>query len=81
VEFSVRTLAPVPQTVDVLVAGERVERLVLDDHAWRDLRYVLPAAAGDRRFVELVLVVAPTWRAGGDPRELGVMVRDLVWSR
>lgn len=80
VEFSVRTVAPLAQDVDVLLGGQRVERLRLDDHAWRTLRYELPKAA-PQAYVELVLDVRPAWRADNDPRELGVMVRDLSFSR
>lgn len=81
VVLSIRSLAPFPQEVEVWLDAQQVDRLRLDDHAWRDLQYLLPRVSGDRRFQPLELVVRPTWRPEGDGRDLGVMVRGVDWSR
>ncbi len=76
--FTVRSLSPTPQGVDVAVDGRAVDRLTLDDHNWRVVRYVLPAKrSGAYRSIRLR--VSPTWRAPGDGRDLGVMLAAIEW--
>lgn len=79
--LAVRSLAPFPQHVDVVLDGQPVERLRLDDHVWRSLQYVLPVGVTAQGFRRLDLDVQPPWQPEGDGRALGVMIRGLDWSR
>jgi hypothetical protein len=81
VEFQVRSLAPFPQTLEITLDGERLDRTTLEDHEWRAVRYVLPKKAGEGRFYRLRLVTTPPWNPPGDGRELGVMIRDVEERR
>jgi len=80
VAFELRSLAPAPQTVTMLVDGREADTLVLDDHAWRPLRYLVPRRRSTGRFVRIEIRVWPTWRPPGDGRELGAMIRDFRWE-
>lgn len=79
VEFSLRSVAPVAQSVRILVNGTPADDLSLHDHAWRRVRYILPKDANGR-FHRIVLEVSPVWRPDGENRDLGVMVRGIDWS-
>jgi O-antigen ligase len=72
--FSVRSLAPFPQTVDVIFDGRPADRLRLVDHNWQERQYVLPSGARGREFYRVELHVSPVWQPRHDDRELGVMV-------
>jgi O-antigen ligase len=75
-----RSLAPTPQTVTVLRDGRMVDRVSLTDHAWHELRYVLPVDRSDERYYRFDLDVHPTWRPPSDPRDLGVMLGAYRWT-
>ncbi|MBL8144710.1 MAG: O-antigen ligase family protein [Acidobacteria bacterium] len=79
VTFTVRGLAPVPQRLDVAIDGRDVDRLSLDDHNWRVVRYMLPARRTSP-YRPIRLRIAPTWRAPGDARDLGVMLSGVEWT-
>lgn len=81
VTLAVRSLAPFPQHVRVLLDGDVVDELTLDHHAWRPMQYVLPRHRSHQRYRRLVLEVRPTWQPEGDARALGVMLRAFDWSR
>jgi hypothetical protein len=72
--FSLRSLAPFPQTVDITFDGRPADRLRLADHNWHDQRYLLPRGGRDRRFYRIELQVSPVWQPRHEDRELGVMV-------
>ena len=74
----VRSVAPTPQTVRVHINGAPVDEHILDDHAWRVLKYSWPSHADGTR---VELFVDPLWRpGGGDERRLGVMTQEARWS-
>jgi len=78
-EMTIRSVAPQPQTV-TLKDGDRVlETLTLSDQRWVTLRHRLqPSSEPFGQW--LVMGVAPPWRPRGDPRDLGVMTRDIKWT-
>lgn len=80
VELTLRSVAPMPQSVEIAVNGQSVDRLRLEDHAWRVLRYVLPRHAAGGRFHRIDVLVDPTWKAPGDGRTLGVMIGRYGWT-
>jgi O-antigen ligase len=73
-ELSVRSLAPFPQTVDIVFDGRPADRLRLVDHNWVDQHYLLPRRRPDREYHRVELHVTPPWHPRDDSRELGVMV-------
>jgi hypothetical protein len=75
-----RTLAPMPQTVEIQFQGRTIDRVTLADHAWHAYRYPLPAAPWYMRSHRLELIITPTWQPQGDPRQLGVMVGQYSWQ-
>ena len=77
----IRSLAPEAQTVRVRLDDAQVDEFVLRDHAWRTVRYVLPAGRDGRRYHRVDLLVSPTWQPPGDARALGVMLGDYRWER
>jgi O-antigen ligase len=74
--LQVRSVAPFSQTVSVKLNGAEIDRLTLTDHAWRPLRYQLPARVRESAYYKVELEVGPVWRPPNDGRELGVM---LAW--
>lgn len=74
VTFQVRSVAPFPQTLRIKYAGQVIQELLLSDHEWRLLRYVLPRMSSREPFRRFELIVDPTWEPADDARELGVMV-------
>jgi hypothetical protein len=80
-ELTVRSVAATPQTVTVEMRGEILDRITLDDHEWRTIRYTITprpkSASADSEWV--TLRVDPAWRPPGDGRTLGIMTRDLKW--
>jgi O-antigen ligase len=80
VDLTLRSVAPMSQAVDIIVDGQAVDRVPLDDHAWRDLRYLLPRHVARGRFHRIELRVEPTWRAPADGRTLGVMLKGYRWT-
>ena len=79
VSITLRALAPTAQQVDVSIGGRDVDRLTLDDHNWRVVRYLLPSKPG-RAYLPIRLRVTPTWRPPGDQRDLGVMLAGIEWA-
>jgi hypothetical protein len=77
--FSVRSLAPVAQRIEVSLNGQVLDTIDLQDHDWRHLEFLLPRTAARGRFHEVVLETTPTWTPEGDHRELGVVLRGLQW--
>lgn len=75
-----RSLAPFPQQVSVRFDGKLGDRLLIDDHAWRRLRYVLPRTEPSRRYRRVEIVVDPIWQPEGDGRHLGVAVGAYSFS-
>ena len=80
VAFELRSLAPMPQTVTLLVDDSVADTLVLRDHEWHVLRYLVPHRRGTGRFGRLEMRVTPAWRPPGDGRELGVILRGFRWE-
>jgi len=78
VTFTLRSLAPRAQEVDILIDGKRVDHLALADHNWRVVRYLLPAKR-EQGYLAIGLLVEPTWQAPGDRRDLGVMLTGISW--
>lgn len=78
VRLPVRSLAPFPQRVIISLDGRTADEVILRDHNWVDLRYVLPAARGAFRRVDVRVV--PAWNPPGEARTLGVMVGDYGWE-
>jgi hypothetical protein len=81
ITVEIRSLAPVPQTVRVYHAGHLIEQVAFHDQGWRTLRFVSPLAAPRQPYRRFELRVEPTWYAPGDPRELGVMLGAVAWTR
>ena len=83
--LELRSAAPLPQTmtVTVLVNGEVIDHLTLDDHAWRTVEYPLPSLA-EAAAARVDLQVNPPARLRPGPvaeRSLGVVARDVQWRR
>lgn len=78
--LTMRSLAPFPQTVSVMLDGARVDELAFAGHEWRTSRYQLPMNARAARFHRFDLVVAPTWRPPNDDRVLGILLGDVSWT-
>ena len=77
VTLRLRSLAPFPQQVEVLVHGTPVFRSELSRGSGAEIRPLLPPKpAGGYQRIEIR--VNPTWRPPGDGRDLGVMV-DWEW--
>ncbi len=74
-----RSIAPFPQMVRVVLDNATADEVRLTDHAWHTLRYVLPARRG-ARYYRVELHVAPTWTPPHDPRVLGVILGAYEWS-
>jgi hypothetical protein len=80
-ELTVRSGAPMPQTVTVEIAGQVIDRVTLGDHEWRTLRYPISPPAPNAKGTWIVLKVDPEWRPLDDTRIVGVMTRNLRWTR
>jgi hypothetical protein len=78
--FQLRSLAPFPQRVRVLLDGEPADEVRLADHSWYSFRYLIPRRRG-ASYRRLDLVVDPTWRPPNDPRELGVLIGEQAEER
>ena len=78
VRLPVRSLAPFPQRVIISLDGRMADEVILRDHNWVALRYVLPPSRGTFRRVDVR--VTPTWIPEGEARTLGVMVGDYAWE-
>jgi hypothetical protein len=68
-----RSLAPFPQRVRVLLDGKLADELALSDHDWHAIRYSLPVARRRDRPHRVILEVDPVLRQPGT-RVLGVML-------
>jgi O-antigen ligase len=75
-----RSLAPRPQRVTVLLNGDVVDEVRLADHAWHRVRYVLPLHRTGTRYIRVELRTRPTWQPEHDARTLGVMVGRHTWE-
>lgn len=78
--LELRSVAPFAQWVTVVLDGQVVDRLRLDDHAWRRIPYRLPQHRSPARYHRFELDVDPPWRAPRDPRILGVMLGEWAWK-
>lgn len=78
--LTMRSLAPFPQTVSVMLDGARVDELTFAGHEWRTSRYQLPVNTRAARFHRFDLVVTPTWRPRNDDRVLGILLGDVSWT-
>jgi O-antigen ligase len=78
--FSVelRSIAPFAQFVELRLDDRLIDRLRLDDHAWKRVEY--PVGRLQELPRRLEIRVQPVWRPDGDPRVLGVMTRRISWS-
>jgi hypothetical protein len=80
VELKVRSAADGPQTLTVEMRGKVIDKQVLSDHEWHDLKYSIPPSNTTPAGGEwLVLRIDPPWKVRGDRRIFGVMTRDLQW--
>ena len=82
--LEMRSAAPPQQqrmTVTVLVNGEVVDQVTIDDHAWRTVEYSLPShAQGTAARVDVR--VDPAARPGPVAEgTLGIVARDVQWHR
>jgi hypothetical protein len=77
--LELRRLAPEAQVVEIWLDDRLVDRVRLETPEWRRLAYPLGKLRALPR--RLRLAVAPTWRAPGDARELGVGVRRIRWGQ
>lgn len=75
-----RSLAPLPQTVRILLDGVLADELLLDDHTWRITRYTLNRDRVSPRYHRVELRVSPVWQPSADTRHLGVMVGQYRWT-
>jgi O-antigen ligase len=74
-----RSLAPFPQTVRILIGGRLADVVALKDHDWRNLRYLAPRSSGGLKYFRVELRVTPTWRSPGESRTRGVVVGRWSW--
>jgi O-antigen ligase/polysaccharide polymerase Wzy-like membrane protein len=71
-----------PTDVQIDLDGRTVNRLVLRDASWQQMRLLIPPSTG-RRFREIDLTIAPTWSpavvtpGSTDARELGIIVGEM----
>jgi O-antigen ligase len=72
----VRSLAPFPQDVRVLVDGAPITHLRLTDHNWQAARALLPRQRSSH-YHRVEVLAEPIWSGPADPRPLGVM---LSWD-
>ena len=81
--LEIRSTAPLQQTmtVTVLVNGEVVDHLTLDDHAWRTVEYSLPSSAVATAARVDLQVDPPARLRPVAERSLGVVARDVQWHR
>jgi len=70
----IRSLAPFPQRVRILLDGQLANEIQLVDHDWREIRYILPAGRAASSHRRLELQIEPPWQPPDDPRLLGVLV-------
>ena len=81
--LEMRSAAPIQQTrtVTVLVNGEVVDHVTLDDHTWRTVEHSLPSSAeATAARVDLHVDPPPHLRPVAE-RSLGVVARDVQWHR
>ena len=79
-ELKVRSAADGPQTLTIEMRGKVIDKRVLNDHEWHDLRYSIPPSTSTPPGGEwIVLRIDPPWKVRGDRRIFGVMTRDLKW--
>lgn len=81
VSAPIRNLSPDAQRLRVYIDGRLAEERVVPHGEWQDIAYRLPPRDGHVRWRRLTLEVAPTWRAPGDPRDLGIQLGELRVER
>lgn len=74
VSAPIRNLSPDPQVLRVYIDGRRAEERVVPHGEWQEITYRMPPNGTQSRWHRLTLEVAPTWRAPGDPRDLGIQI-------
>lgn len=78
-EAKIRSIAPEPQTVTLIVEGREIDKVTLSDQSWGVIRHALgPSTGFAGNWVELR--VDPPWKPRGDVRVLGVQVSDVSWT-
>jgi hypothetical protein len=82
VALTLRSAAPMPQTLTIEMRGKVIDTRTLTDHEWHTINYPLPTKPpGAKTETEWVIMrVDPMWRPPGDGRRLGLMTRDLRWK-
>lgn len=78
-EITIRSIAPMPQTVTFAAAGRVLDRVTLSDHSWVTVKRALLAPVSPATNW-LELHVDPPWRPRGEARRLGVQTRDVIFS-
>lgn len=81
VSAPIRNLSPGPQVLRVYIDGRRAEERVVPHGDWQAIGYRMPLDGRHTRWRRLTLEVAPTWRAPGDPRDLGIQIGELRIDR
>lgn len=81
VAMPIRNLSPGPQILRVYLDGRRAEERVVPHGNWQEISYRMPLDGRRARWHRLTLDVAPTWRAAGDPRDLGLQLGELRIER
>ncbi|MFB3853486.1 MAG: O-antigen ligase family protein [Vicinamibacterales bacterium] len=71
-----RSLAPFPQSVRIVLDGQPADEVKLSDHAWHVVRYINRPGRTRARYRQMDLFVEPPWQPEGDSRLLGVLVGD-----
>jgi hypothetical protein len=80
-EVPLRSLAPFPQHVTVLLDRVPIDTLVLEDHAWHVRRYALQPRFAREGYHRVEIGVHPVWSPPDDPRSLGIVVGETTVRR
>jgi hypothetical protein len=78
-EISIRSIAPMPQTVTFTASGRVVDTVILRDPSWVTVKRPLPEPSNPATNW-LELRVDPPWRPRGEARMLGVQTRDVIFA-
>jgi hypothetical protein len=78
-EIAVRSIAPTPQVVTFVAAGQALHTITLSDQAWVTVKGALPPPSTPATNW-LEVHVDPPWRPRGEARLLGVQTRDLKFT-
>jgi hypothetical protein len=78
-EIAIRSIAPTPQRVTFVAAGQELHTVTLADQEWLTVKGALPPPASPATNW-LEVHVDPPWRPRGEARLLGVQTRDLKFT-